>query len=140
MISTEDIVALLRESTRFHGIITPETTLQNDLGIWGDDMDEVLGDYAKRFSVDMSSYLWYFHTGEEGQNLGSLFFKPPNARVLQIPITVCMLRDFANSGRWSVIYPEHTLPKHRVDITINRIIAVALLGVLATWLLAKWLK
>src|SRR6202163_3555503 len=39
------------------------------------------------FERPLSAYLWYFHTGEEGFNIGGLFFRPPNAKVREIPIT-----------------------------------------------------
>jgi hypothetical protein len=69
--------------------------------------------------VDLSTYLWYFHTGEEGIGIGALFSRPPNARVQEIPITLAMLLEFANRGRWEVSYPEHELPARRVDLLVN---------------------
>ncbi len=75
--------------------------------------------YQKKFDVDMSEYLWYFHTEEEGQNFGAIFFKPPYMRVGRIPITPKILTKFAKSKKWSIDYPDHKLPKKRYDIKIN---------------------
>ena len=135
MVTTDQIVAFLREETRYLGVITEATSLQSDVGVFGDDMDELLAAYAKRFDVDMSKYLWYFHTGEEGWSVGSWFFTPLYDRVEKIPITVRMLCGFANGGHWAVEYPQHTVPDKRPDIVINQLL-VGLLVVVAVVLLA----
>ena len=44
----------------------------------------------------MVDYLWYFHSDEEGQNIGGLIVKPPNLKVKRIPVTPKLLLDFAN--------------------------------------------
>lgn len=100
--------------------MTEATSLQGDLRLYGDDINELMESYASRFSVDMSSYLWYFHTGEEGLNIpGGLFFPPPNQRVTEIPITVGLLLDCANAGKWNVEYREHSIPERRYDVVVN---------------------
>jgi len=99
--------------------LSPDTTLQGDIGVYGDDMDDLLSAYAERFGVDLAPYLWYFHTGEEGFSPGGLFFPPPNRLVREIPITLGMLQDFAARGRWAVSYPRHLQPWFRPDILIN---------------------
>ena len=70
----------------------------------------------------MNSYLWYFHTDEEGNSFGSGFFKPPNERVKHIPVTAEVLLKSANEGKWTIEYPEHKIPKRRYDIIINQIL------------------
>jgi len=107
--------------------LTEATTLQGELGLFGDDMDALLREYTKRFGVDMSGYLWYFHTGEEGYNFGALFYRPPNHRVAHIPITIKMLHEFAQAGRWNIQYPDHSLPPYRIDIIITWIITLTVL-------------
>ena len=87
--------------------------------ISGDDCAEFLEAYAMKYNVDMTDFLWYFHYEEEGFNIGSMFFKTPDARVEHIPITPIMLETFANKGKWDMTYPEHTLPKYRIDLMIN---------------------
>lgn len=101
-------------------------------------MDVLLHAYRRQFGVDMSSYLWYFHTGEEGINLGALFFSPPYSQVQEIPITLGMLRQFAESRRWTIEYPAHTLLKHRYDIWINWFLLLLLIvGCILTGFLSR---
>lgn len=91
------------------------------VGVSGDDCDDLMITYQKKYQVDMSEYLWYFHHEEEGSwnTIGGSFFQRPNERVKRIPITPKMLTEFANSKKWTVDYPEHNLPKYRYDIIIN---------------------
>jgi hypothetical protein len=136
--SFELVAAVVREQTNSDGPMTEDTCLQTDLGVYGDELDYLLLAWAARFGVDLSGYLPYFHTGEEGFNLGAWFFPPPYARVPHIPITVGMLRRLAGVGRWAVEYPPHDPPRHRPDIWVNRAIALVVLGaavVAAVWCL-----
>jgi len=93
-----------------------------DLGCTGDDFHELMQAYSSAFRVDMSSYLWYFHTEEEGQNIGAVFVKTPTDRVDHIPVTPQLLVKFADKGRWDVAYPAHELPKRRYDILVNQLL------------------
>ncbi|WP_020475681.1 DUF1493 family protein [Zavarzinella formosa] len=115
----EDVVALVRERTSYQNPLTAASTLQSDIGVYGDDMDDLLSAYSKRFGVDLSGYRWYFHTGEEGPSIGGAIFPPPDKQVREIPITLDMLHQFAELGRWAVEYPPHEPPRHRPDIWIN---------------------
>lgn len=135
MYTQEEINELIRAKTGVDDV-QPSDDLRYDLGVWGDDLHELLAEYANTFSVDMSGYLWYFHTEEEGQNFGGGFFKPPNERVKHIPITPALLLDMANKGRWDMIYPEHRLPKRRWDIIINQALALIFL----VWIVRSCLK
>ena len=121
----------------FSGI--DETYEESDifnLGIVGDDFHEMIEKYAEAYEVDMSEYLWYFHADEEGQNFGALFFKSPYSRVERIPVTPKLLFDFAKTKRWGIKYTEHSLPKKRIDITINKILVVIIiLIILILWIL-----
>lgn len=138
MTETEEIVDLVREWAP-RSTLTEHTTLEGDLGVYGDDLDELLEEYAERFHVDLSTYRWYFHTREEGWNLGGIFFRSPDRRVPRIPITVAMLRDFASAGVWSVDYPAHELPRRRYDLLTNRSCVVLFLVVALAVLLATLL-
>jgi hypothetical protein len=115
----DEIAQLVREQTGFPGPLTEETALQADVGVYGDDLWDLLKNYAARFGVNMAGFRWYFHSPEEGFNLGGLVFRPPNARVQEIPITLGLLVEVANCGYWAVAYPEHQLPCFRGDILIN---------------------
>lgn len=124
----EEVEAVIRGQTAYRGELRDATELQKDLGVYGLDMDELLEEYTQRFGVDMSSYLWYFHTGEEGSGLGlgQLVFPAPNQRVEEIPITVALLVDCANAGVWLVDYPEHSLPSRRYDVMVNNALVLLL--------------
>jgi hypothetical protein len=128
MATFEEVVKLVRQQTGSPGPITRATSLQADLAVYGDDMDDLLAAYAKRFGVNLSGYLWYFHTGEEGWNIGGLIFPPPNARVRQMPITVGMLHDFAQLGRWGLEYPAHERPQSRPDLLVNQLLIMGAIG------------
>ncbi len=66
--------------------LSPGVDLFHIFRIDGDDCDELLTAFSRRFNVDMSGYLWYFHHAEEASmNPGGLVFRPPNARVARIP-------------------------------------------------------
>ena len=120
MASYLDIETFISEKT-FEKEIKPNTDIFNELGCTGDDFHELMEEYHKKFSVDMSNYLWYFHADEEGRNsgIGNIFFKPPYERVKRIPVTPQMLYKFANNGKWDLQYPTHKLPKYRIDIWIS---------------------
>ena len=111
--------------------------IDRDLRWTGDDFDELMEKYAQRYQVDMSSYLWYFHSAEEGNNLGSAFFKAPNELVEHIPITPKMLFEFAQKGKWDLEYPEHTLPKRRYDLIVNGVLVVLSLILLRYFVVMK---
>lgn len=101
--------------------VTPDCDIVNDLGCVGDDLDELLCEYASRFNVQMDSYLWYFHSEDEAHvgSIGRYFFKPPYERVHHIPVTPTILLQSANEGKWVMTYPEHRLPKRRYDVFIS---------------------
>ncbi len=80
--------------------------------MYGDDMDEFITTYSEHFRVDVSAYLWYFHTGEEGfMPIGLFLVRAPNQRVAKIPISIEMLHRFAVLRHWALEYPPHRPPK-----------------------------
>lgn len=121
--SQEEIFRLIINKT---GCSEEEVMLQSDimhdLGYSGDDFHELIDEYSKQFNVDIKSYLWYFHTDEEGNNIGGVFFRPPYGRVKHIPVTPEVLLKSANEGKWIIDYPEHKLPKRRYDIIYNQVL------------------
>jgi hypothetical protein len=135
VLDLDDIVEFVQAQTGYRKPISEGADLDQDIGVFGDDMDDLLAAYAERFDVDMASYLWYFHTGEEGLGVGSLFFKPPNRRVEHIPVTPAVLLRSARAGVWSVDYPDHSLPPRRLDVLVNQVfVAVGLAVVFAAML------
>ena len=121
--------------------IAPDSDIFKDIGMVGDDFREMIEKYSEKYSVNMETYLWYFHNVEEGfMSIGGFFFDAPYNRVERIPITPTMLCDFANKGKWGINYPDHQVPKKRYDILINRVVVgVFILGVVC-WYIYKWAK
>ena len=113
-----DIYALLEQSCGVRSSeLLPHADLERDLHITGDDFFELMQLFAKEFAVDLQGYRWYFHHAEEVTfNPGALLFKPPYRQVPHIPVTPSVLLAAAKSGHWLISYPEHTLPKHRLDL------------------------
>jgi hypothetical protein len=134
----DEVAAFVREQIGHCEPLTAATALQIDLSVFGDDLWELIDAYAARFGVDVSGFLWYFHSAEKGSfNMGALLFLPPNAQVRQIPITIGMLHEFAQRGRWEVEYPLHNPPQSRPDIRVNQLLALAFLaGVVITVVLS----
>lgn len=102
----------------------PNIDIFKDMGVVGDDFHEMIEKYSEKYHVDMSDYLWYFHTNEEGQSIGRTFFKPPYERVTRIPVTPQMLADFIVTKKWAVEYPKHEIPRQRKDLMINQAIVI----------------
>jgi hypothetical protein len=96
--------------------LAENTDIFYDLGVQGDDFSEFIESYALQFDVNMGHYLWYFHSNDEGTNVWSFIFKPPNEKVGRIPITPKLLLDFANTKLWAVDYPVHDAPRNRNDL------------------------
>jgi hypothetical protein len=67
--SIENIIDFVKESSA-EDKITADLDLSNDIGLSGDDFHEFIDRFALKFNVDMSAYLWYFHTNEEGISIG----------------------------------------------------------------------
>lgn len=118
MYSQQEIIEFIKEKSGIDELNSNDD-LFRDHGICGDDFGELMTSYQDKYCVDMSGYIWYFHSDEEGYNIGGLSFDPPYKRVARIPITPKMLTDFANKGRWDIEYPSHRIPKRRWDILIN---------------------
>jgi hypothetical protein len=77
----------------------------NDSGIYGDDVWELVDEFAKRFSVRMDGFRWYHHSGEEGCNPLWLLVKPWWARKTHVSIRLSDLVASARTGEWCVQYP-----------------------------------
>jgi hypothetical protein len=121
--------------------ITLQTDIFLDLGIVGDEFEDMIDSYAKKFYVDMTGYLWYFHTNEEGadHSLGGSFFRATYERVTRIPVTPKMLFEIANKGKWEIKYPEHTIPKRRYDLLIDNILILGTFIALVISLIKEYL-
>ncbi|MBL0118014.1 MAG: DUF1493 family protein [Saprospiraceae bacterium] len=134
-----DIISFVAEGTVSKKVYE-NSDIDRDLRWTGDDFDELMEKYAQRYQVDMSSYLWYFHHAEEGNNFGSAFFRAPNELVEHIPVTPKLLFEFAQKGKWDLDYPEHTLPKRRYDLIANGVFWLVLLLIMIWYFIVRrWL-
>jgi hypothetical protein len=137
MPTTNEIIEFVKKNTGLKNI-TSDTDIF-DIGVVGDDFHELIEEFAKTYSVNMTNYLWYFHADEEGGrgSIGGLFFDPPYKKVNRISVTPLLLTEFANKGKWEIEYPKHQIPKRRYDLLINTIILVAVIGCLIVTALKK---
>lgn len=128
MIEISDILNFLKEQTGSN-LVSENCDISNDLGIDGDDFDDLIIEFGKKYNVDISPCIWYFHSAEEGSwnSIGGAFFKSPNNRVQHIPVTPLMLLEFVRAGKWNLQYPDHKIPKRRYDIIINQLLILALI-------------
>lgn len=82
-------------------------------GFEGDDANELVDDFAKRFNVDMTRFIehWYFHyIGDEPPGHRRVLPIDIHGKVLPfIPVSIDMLAASAEAGKWILSYPEHTV-------------------------------
>ncbi|MFN8291889.1 MAG: DUF1493 family protein [Chitinophagaceae bacterium] len=136
MAEVSEIIEFLKQKTGADSV-SENSDIGNDLGVDGDDYDELILEFAKKYKVDVSGFLWYFHFSEEGSwnSIGREFYKSPDKRVEHIPVTPLMLSNFTKTGKWDIDYPKHDIPKKRYDILINQLLVIGLI----IYLLWRWL-
>lgn len=128
------VLGFLREFCGKTKPLPDDADLFDKLGIDGDDAFEFIDRFATTFDANAENYRWYFHHGEEGQNIGGLFFAPPYRRVARISITLKTLIEAVETKTWPITYPDHELPKVRWDIRFNQMFAALAFGGMALWL------
>jgi hypothetical protein len=86
--------------------LQPAMKLEDDLGITGDDAQELIEDYAAYFQMDMSAF--EFHRHFEGESLFAGFLtKFRSGESMQhVPVTIDFLVRAAQERRW----PEFHAP------------------------------
>ena len=128
----DDLAAFILDHVGTKPPSDPKADLFDKLGVHGDDASDFMERFALHFQVNMDAYRWYFHHGEEGINLGGLFFKPSAARVTHIPVTIALLEEAIAGRRWPLTYPDHDLPAVRWDLRLNLalpvVVALLLVG------------
>ena len=70
------VIEILRRETGHRGEIAPDADLVRDLGVDGDDFEDLMAAFFDRFEVSAEGYLWYFHHREESVNPAGLIFPP----------------------------------------------------------------
>ncbi|MCW1913923.1 DUF1493 family protein [Luteolibacter sp. GHJ8] len=97
MTKLTEVIDLISESTgRNPSTLSPDTRLSEDLGIDGDDAEELTEEFASRFGIDLTGYEHLRHFGPEAG--WSPFTIHPSAPL--IPITIARLAEAAAAGRW----------------------------------------
>src|SRR4051812_41038763 len=81
--------------------ISFETRLNQDLGINGDDADELLPLYAEAFGVDMSGFQFHTYFQDEPHVLNFWRWWIPGLRPKLDPITVRDLVEAATLKKWN---------------------------------------
>ena len=73
MVTINQVIEFLKDQTGCNQM-SVDSAITEDLGV--DDFDNLINNFSKEFNVDVSSWLWYFHCGEESgwNNIGAYFF------------------------------------------------------------------
>lgn len=133
-----DIIAFVRDQTGYPSHLDEHTSLQDALGMHGDDLDDLLLRFAERYRVNMTGYRWYFHTHEEGLNPFWIVIPPPNRGVDEIPITLRVLLESARRRAWAVEYPPHPPPTRWDNIALWVALGIVLASVAVCCGLRAW--
>ena len=141
MATFDEIAALVRERMGNKFPVSELTSVQIDMGMHGDDVDAFLREYSRRFGVELGGFLWYFHRAPDGfisivDLFTALFRRPPwwqSRGVQPMLITVAMLQQFAQVGRWSIAYPDHEPPQFPLSKWVEIIGMLVFLVVIFLW-------
>ena len=102
-VTIDDIHEFLVEELGLKGKKLRATSdLERELGCTGDDCFSMLEVFAKRFDVNLDSYLWYFHYDDEagvllspGPSMIKRIFGRPKATIKRVPLSPQLLLDSA---------------------------------------------
>jgi hypothetical protein len=91
-------------------VITPSTSLEDDLDLTGDDADDFMAKFFAHFKIDAGDFdSGRYHLGE-GSGLVLLFAtllsKKKRDRLKRIPLTMAMLQEAIRIGRWETARVE----------------------------------
>jgi hypothetical protein len=90
--------------------ITLDSRVAEDLGVAGDDGDDLMDSFAEKFHVDISSFDFYAHYGDELSPVTGLFmipFSPKLRKLLRTGLTTIRVRDFVNAAKCGKFSAEH---------------------------------
>jgi len=109
--TSDDLEESVRNFVAKHVGISPErleseTDVVDDLRIYGDDVWELVDDFAKAYKVSLDGFRWYHHTGPEGCNPLWLLSRPWWAKRIHVPIRLADMVESARRGVWSIEYPR----------------------------------
>ncbi|WP_233801802.1 DUF1493 family protein [Paraburkholderia sp. HP33-1] len=95
--------------------LKPETRLEQDLGVTGQDGAEFIENWAKEFHVDVAGFPFRRYFSPEGQALLSSFlglFSNRLRREPLVPLTLGMLLEATRRGRWDTAEIEAATGRH----------------------------
>jgi Protein of unknown function (DUF1493) len=96
----EKIRSFVLEETSTRKPISPQTDMEWDLGISGDDAAEFMLRFADEFDVDISGFRFNTYFGSEGANLIALVWSLLIGRRSRKPLTIGLLLEAAENNRW----------------------------------------
>ena len=110
--------------------IDPSTRLDEDLGLFGGEVDDLVRDLAKVFRIDIREYRWHYHADEEQRTPLSWILAPRQRRVPRIPLRTRDLVESARRGSWSIAYPDTDIvPRPEIRSLLTTAALVALIVV-----------
>jgi hypothetical protein len=111
-ISSAILDLVVRHSARRKNRVDHDDIL-GSVGMAGDDAGEFLEAFAKEFSVDFSDFLWYLHyNANEPPFVRTVWgVDKEGRRIPDIPIRLADLVSAAESGKWRVVYPAHSIAR-----------------------------
>lgn len=81
--------------------IKPESRIAHDMGVDGDDADELINALQKQFDIDMTNFSFDKHFGPEGFNpISFIYFLFNRNKLNLIPITVMDLYIAAKTKKF----------------------------------------
>lgn len=102
----EDILALATLVSGGSPIGDPETDFIGAFGLSGDEATEFFELFADQYEGSLDGFLWYFHF------VGHAPSEPVSRdgrRIRPMPVTLADLVRAAESGRWPLTYPRHSI-------------------------------
>ena len=140
MVEPEDIVELAREFSFDHLVCGNDQDLLRATGMDGEDANAFFDAFARKYSVNMNDFLWFFHyTADEPPYWRRVKPVGRDGRAFpMLPITPRLLADAANERRWPLEYPTHRLSVSRWPMIVmfvllaSLVLAVTVLGATAT--------
>jgi len=124
-----------RESGARPGRIDPQDIF-GSARLAGDDAWEVMDTFARTFGVDLTGFRDYLHFNPNEPPFARTVWavRPDGSRMPYIPIGLADLVSAANSGHWTMTYPDH----RRIDR--GPIVAGASMAMLAVVVIAAAAK
>lgn len=96
-LSSQLVNFIIAQRGTFDFVLTPDSSLQKDLGIYGDDALDFMIDFFKEFNVDSNGINLSNYFEDEG-----LFMNYTLSTSTKKPLSIGDLQRFIDSGKFSV--------------------------------------